>query len=710
MRTSHVKMKRLINDAKQTITDEALFGSNQFMAYLMDIAEAVSKRYKRPVKIEVQWNPESKEIAYTDNRSIVINSANSLTAMLPIRAQKADSLVGLLAHELGHVNYTCFAIMQTYFRTLSTGKFKPALTGLNKKEKEAKAALEKFFSEGNKVAVAVIEKAARRLHNTIEDAYIEARISHDFPGRFAYGIRLNNQLMFQDSLSLKEQLDQGHLNLVIIENLLLEYCLTGTVKNPEQVKGKLWDTIIVCAPIIDDAKYDDDIRNRLKAASRILLKLWPYVEEAIEKFEQEQSDKQSNDVGGNSADQSEDDQELEEAIKEFLNNGLERMSQEPVGQENGVELKEKLEGSQESSAMGEKEEDNKNQLETEQASQPMENPPRIPLEHTDAVEDGDNGGIEHNRYFADNGYSTSAHEIEKLLTQIGSEMVCKKEEAALSEELQAESDRIDYGNAHRGIKMQVNRMINVPENLIWQYQQVAPALNVIALQLVKQVKAVLPKESGGIKHSYMGKRLEPRTLIHKDGKYFKQEKLPQEPGRLAVSLVVDESGSMKGERIAAARAASIILYQFCQMMKIPISVIGHTELYDVKLYSYADFDSVDNKDCYRLMDIRARANNRDGAALRYAAERLTHQPESKKLLIILSDGEPCGIGYIGTAAEADIRGIVQEYTRKGITFFAGAIGDDKPNIERIYKKGYLDMSDLKKLPQNLARLIQQYLI
>lgn len=116
------------------------------------------------------------------------------------------------------------------------------------------------------------------------------------------------------------------------------------------------------------------------------------------------------------------------------------------------------------------------------------------------------------------------------------------------------------------------------------------------------------------------------------------------------------------------------------------------------------------EDCYRLMDIQTGGRNRDGAALRYAAERLLHRPESKKLLIILSDGQPHGDGYKGTAAEADICGIVQEYTRKGITFFAGAIGNDKPNIERIYKKGYLDMGRLQMLPQNLVRLIQQYLI
>ena len=41
--------------------------------------------------------------------------------------------------------------------------------------------------------------------------------------------------------------------------------------------------------------------------------------------------------------------------------------------------------------------------------------------------------------------------------------------------------------------------------------------------------------------------------------------------------------------------------------------------------------------------------------------------------------------------------------------FAAAIGDDKPNIERIYGKGFLDVTDLNKLPANLTRLIAQHI-
>lgn len=49
----------------------------------------------------------------------------------------------------------------------------------------------------------------------------------------------------------------------------------------------------------------------------------------------------------------------------------------------------------------------------------------------------------------------------------------------------------------------------------------------------------------------------------------------------------------------------------------------------------------------------------------------------------------------------------QEYTRKGIKFFAAAIGNDKENIQRIYMDGFLDITNLEKLPVNLGKLIIQ---
>ena len=164
-----------------------------------------------------------------------------------------------------------------------------------------------------------------------------------------------------------------------------------------------------------------------------------------------------------------------------------------------------------------------------------------------------------------------------------------------------------------------------------------------------------------------------------------------------------------GDRATYARMTAIILYLFCQALGIPVMVYGHSANAGVDLYSYAEFEAIDRDDRYRMMDISARANNRDGAAVRYVAERLCSRHEDVKMLMLVSDGQPLDSGYYGTAAEEDLRGIRQEYQRKGVLFVAAAIGSDKENIERIYGNSFLDITDLNKLPVKLAGIIKRFL-
>ena len=177
------------------------------------------------------------------------------------------------------------------------------------------------------------------------------------------------------------------------------------------------------------------------------------------------------------------------------------------------------------------------------------------------------------------------------------------------------------------------------------------------------------------------------------------------------SLLIDESGSMAGnDRITRARATAIVVQDFCEKLGIPIMITGHTAWNQhVELFSYAAFDSIDQNDRYRLMDMSPRDCNRDGAALRFAAEKLARYPAEVKLLIIICDGQPNDDGYHGSAAEADLRGIRLEYRRKGVQIFAAAIGDDRDRIERIYGNGFLDITDLEQLPIMLTNLITRNL-
>ena len=338
---------------------------------------------------------------------------------------------------------------------------------------------------------------------------------------------------------------------------------------------------------------------------------------------------------------------------------------------------------------------------------------RIAAHVTNNITSTGSGGVDQNSEYEGNDYGYAAEDIERLLENMAEEKVNEELEEELSEELQREANSIRYGNAHRGIRITVNRMAHVDQNLIDAYNRVAPDLLPISRRLQRSVVPKLRDQRQGGKQTglLIGKRLNQHALHRTDGRIFYNTRLPSEPINLSVGLLIDESGSMcSNDRITRARATAIVVQDFCESLGIPLMVVGHTAWNShVELFSYCDFDAYDKNNRYRLMDMSARDCNRDGAALRFVAEKLSKQVSEVKILIIICDGQPNDDGYSGSAAEADLRGIKLEYARKGVQIYAAAIGEDRQRIERIYGDGYLDITDLNDLPILLTSLIARNL-
>lgn len=334
----------------------------------------------------------------------------------------------------------------------------------------------------------------------------------------------------------------------------------------------------------------------------------------------------------------------------------------------------------------------------------------------DRISVPEGGGIEYNSDYEAGNVDNSAKEIDTLLDKMAELAACKEAEDERLLELNEAAQAISYGNIHDGVAVRVNRINEVGPELMEQYAQIAPSLISISKQLQRSLTHILSDSRKGGKHTglMLGRRLDARSLHRDDGRVFYKNNLPQELPQLAVGLLLDESGSMGGSRAVYARAAAIILYDFCHALRIPVLVCGHStsscdDCEVVNIYSYAEFEDIDGNDRYRLMDIRARGCNRDGAALRYVSERLSKRPEEVKLFIVVSDGQPHATDYSGSPAEEDLRGIKREYQKKGVVFVAAAIGDDKANIERIYGDSFLDITDLKQLPVKLVSVVKKYI-
>lgn len=679
------KLKRQILKKCDELTDQEVFASSAYADYQSHLAEAATKRYQTGVRVQVMWDEsEDADAAYTNNRIIYENAANPITASFPTRLLKSLSLTGFTGHECGHLLFTDFTAHSLYLSTMQNGQFYPCVpaptSGLYQQNLQ-----ELTDAMQNQAVCLTLTKCAASLFNVLEDVYIEARMCQKFPGTFQSGILLNNQRFAEQIPSIQAQIDEQYQGFSIIANLIIHYCKTGDINNVTDYTGEYLDAFEECLPLFCDSLYETDPKERYKAVNEILVALWKYIKPLTDEAEKAQQQGKAK-------------QFMEEA-EALLGGQIAGGNPMPNGK-----------GASKVSDKCAADALKKTMAEAQKVMQ--EETGRITLEKTTTLSVGTRPEITRDSSYQGSGYTQAANDIQAVLTKLATDLVNLSYEEELSEELQQQSNALYYGNIHKGIAITIHRMSTVDSSLRNAYDSIKAPLLQISKRLQQSVKDIMDRKRNGEKltHLMYGRRLEPRLLITGDGEYFSRTRLPNEPSEMAIALLVDESGSMSSaSRITMAQQTAIILHDFCRSLQIPITIYGHTECNDVDLYSYSEFDSLDNQDCYRLMDMCPRSGNRDGAALRFVAEHLLKRPEKLKILILISDGQPAGTGYYGTAAEADLRAIKKEYQKKGILLFAAAIGTDKERIKRIYQDGFLDISDLNKLPKLLPKLIAQFI-
>lgn len=720
-RVNHKKVKQLIQEKRGRITDQEFFISRLLSRHFEDMAAAQTKRYgaSRRVRIRLLWQPDNTDLAYTDNLHITINAGNPAITEFPTREERYQMVLGLFAHELGHCLYTDFLAQQSYRNALSICRWypgKPALTRVLdvKNEREFWE-----YAKEDPQNLVLLGRVAHEVCNVLEDAAMENRVLEQFPGTLGQALDFVRAWQWREMptvTQLKEREAQGTPMFYCLLQLFLSYGKFGELKyGAEPLSEDHIQTVFELLPLLDDDLRATSGKNRWNTVNCILIRCWEHVREYLEALKRRYEEKKAS--GGTGSVFSQLEEELSTLVGgstrgEGFTAPVSEESEEPsLPQPEKREKTRALAGeklSAEGASPGENTGDatGKQEITSEETG-------RMSLVETDQVSEPLGGGIEVNRDYLPELSNTVEAEMERLLDTMAEKTVCQELEQDRLRELNQEAQSISYGDIHKGVAIRVNRMTEVPPEMVTQYNAIAGPLLAISKQLQKSLLRQLRDRQRGGKQTglLMGRRLDAHALFRSDGKVFTKNALPIQPPGMAVGLLLDESGSMSScDRATYARASAIILYDFCQALHVPVMVYGHTTGGSgVELYSYSEFDAIDRDDKYRLVDISARGSNRDGAALRFVAERLSHRPEELKLLILVSDGQPADTGYYGTAAEEDLRGIQQEYRRKGILFVAAAIGDDKENMERIYGDSFLDITDLHQLPVKLTQVVKRFL-
>lgn len=766
MAIDHKRVKELIYRERGKITDKQFFTSRLLAGHFEEIAQAQTRRYgyRRRIKVHILWNKNLEFVARINHNIIEMNAGHECVTNIKGRPDRYNMLSGLFAHELGHALYTDFLGYQTHLLRLAAGIWfpqKPKLNGMQERRNERE--LWDYCNQSPARQEALL-KVAHEIANVLEDAYLEEQMLDRYPGQLGQNLAYMRAKDYEDQPTITQLLEReddedNWCEWLTLLQLILCYMRWGELKYGDTpLKHERVQTIFRLIPVMDQSILTQDSHERMDAINCILVRLWPQIKEFLQLCEEmakraQQADPNAtgNSTGSQAGSlmsqvvgaskeatgdthpvasshapapaQSPAAAKRQQTARQAASTGALPSGTETPGEEEKPAAENDPNSDENAAAdisgqspAEQPKEENSGDLEAATGSaesvQSGETE-RIAYHQTEQVEVPVTGDTEYNESYAGSGYPNAASDIERVLDKLATARVHEAVETERRDELNEIAQNISFGDAHEGVPVTVHRMPAVNDELIAQYDAISPPLLQISKQLQRSITHAMEDKRRGGKQTglYMGRNVHAPALMRTDGRVFYRNILPNEMPELAVGLLLDESGSMSGnDRATYARATAIILHDFCLSLGIPIMIYGHsTSGYSVDLYSHAEDDIVDMNDRYRLMDISARSTNRDGAALRFVAERLSRRPEEYKLLIIVSDGQPNHSGYSGTAAEEDLRGIKKEFQHKGIHLIAAAIGSDKDNIERIYTDSFLDITDLEQLPVKLTEKIKTFI-
>ncbi len=158
------------------------------------------------------------------------------------------------------------------------------------------------------------------------------------------------------------------------------------------------------------------------------------------------------------------------------------------------------------------------------------------------------------------------------------------------------------------------------------------------------------------------------------------------------------------------REATVLLADAIHKVGDPFAIHGFCSdgRHGVAYYRFKDFDQdYDEQPKERLAGMQGQLSTRMGAAIRHAAHHLRQQHSAKKLLLVLTDGEPADIDVRDPQyLRHDTKKAVEEAGRSGIITYCLSLDPRADQyVSRIFgAKNFLVVDQVERLPEKLPLL------
>ena len=691
--------------------------------------------FKKKMRIEkVKINIyENSERCYTNGEQISIGMRMPFIVSAPNDKEKLAVIQGIIFHEFGHILYTHFSVMVESFKWLTAGSFWPT------NPKNGSCVID-YIKESPENAEKVYI-VYRNLLNIVEDARIEYLLLTNLSkySTLHRGLRLVRQydekmaLPFQKLCEYSETLPEEKAQFHIMCDLLLQVGRHGHVKGAtteDYKKNKILKRILSVADNIDAVIDSLSAEDLYKNFNYMFAEMFePYIKPYLDTIKKDKDEKDDMSVepeeGSDVSSGAEESEGAFSEIEDAMSDTLTRTSAVVITDDVDYE-KEFKEAREEAARIAEhvkSSRKSKSEDECEEEDDVSDEVITDSLERTSADDEKVNpydglDDVEGKRLSIWDDADIHETIEEKDMNEImGVEIPDSYAlDDNISEEL-AKPLSEDLGDINMSLEWVIIRP-EIDKSETSEYDLLYGAFDknvLIGKEAARLLKPYLQKETKHVweKNRYFGSKFNATKLANPDLKYFSKRTPYARTPSLSIAILVDESGSMGGNKIKVAKATAITLYEMCCELDVPFCVMGHTETFEnpsMQMTNYCMFDEKDDDAKYRLLFISAKDNNRDGAALRYTAEILSKRVTDRKLLIVISDGQPWACNYAGASAVRDIKSVIEEYEPQGIDIIAAAIDADKEVIKSIYgEPRFLSINNLEDLPNELVRIVTRSL-
>lgn len=249
------------------------------------------------------------------------------------------------------------------------------------------------------------------------------------------------------------------------------------------------------------------------------------------------------------------------------------------------------------------------------------------------------------------------------------------------------------------------------------YRQIRDAITPIGKQLRQWLQASTQSKTAPFKRQgRIDRRQMWRVNKRCGGEHVFTQKQEQQLHDTAIVIACDNSGSMGGTKYINASAASCMIEDAVSGVGVKTFIFGFTDGGYNKTENYSDCPKFYvHKDWGERLTQSQLANNMtaidmgsnpDGEAVLYSLEKLQEVDSKRKILIVISDGQPAAYGKGGGDCASFLKVCVEKVMKCGIEVYG--VGIKSRSVEYFYPN-HIYVESTSELEGKLVSLVKDVL-